>query len=91
MHPFPFKGVQICCRNAGEGLAFTGFHLQDFSLMEYDCSHNLYIIVPLTQNTLGGFPGQGESLGQQTLQGGSFFQLLPELCSLNRELVIGQR
>ena len=53
--------------------------------MEYHAADELDIVMPLPQGAPGGFADDGESLGQQVVQGGAVVQPAPELAGFGAQ------
>ena len=85
---FAFKGIEVACRNAGEGLSFTCLEFQDLAFMQDDGSHDLHVVVALAQNSEGGLPYKGVGLGKDLVQSLAVLEAFAELLGLEREVLV---
>ena len=84
------QSVQVSGQGSHQGLAFTGTHLGNTALMQYDAAHDLYAIVTQTQHAPCGFTAGGKCLGENIVQSFALCQTLLELRGLGLELSIRQ-
>ena len=62
------KGVQEHRQRRHQCLTLTSFHLGDLALVKRNATHQLHIVVTLTQRALGGLANPGKSLGQKIVK-----------------------
>ena len=84
------QGVEIGRQGGHQGLAFTGFHLGDASLMQDNAADELHPIGAQAQHPVRRLPDGGKGLRQDVVQGLALLQALLELRSLGLKLFVGE-
>ena len=84
------QGVQVQGQRGREGLALTGAHLRHPALVQGHATHQLHIEVAHLQDTAAAFPGHGEGLGQDVVDGGPSGQLGAQVGSLGLQGLVAE-
>ncbi len=90
MNAFAGQGVQIGRQGGGQGLAFTGLHFGDFSLMQHHTADELRIEMAHLQCPHRCLPHRCKGFREQSIQAFAFFDPLPECDCLRSQFVIGE-
>jgi len=72
MNPLACEGIEVGGQGGSQGLAFSGLHLGNPALMQNDPAYQLYIIMPLTQDTFCRLPHDGKGFRQKVIKGLAF-------------------
>ncbi len=80
MHAFVGQGVQIHRRGRGQGLALTGAHLSDLTVVHHDPAKDLDVEGALPQDPPGGLADRRVGVEQQVVQRLAVCQSGLELC-----------
>ena len=91
MHATPRQRVQIGREGRDKGLALTGLHLGNVTLVQENTAHQLGIKGPQTQRTLGGLTADGERFGQQRVKAFAIGDTLFELSRFGDDARVVQR
>jgi len=89
MDAFPRQRIQIDGHRRGKGLALTGLHFGDLSLVQDDASDDLHIEGSHLQRAARGLPGDREGFGKEVLHRRPAGQPLPEDIGLRPQFRIG--
>ena len=90
MDAFSGEGVQVGRHGRGQGLALTGLHLGNTSLMEYDAAEHLHAELALARHAVGCLANDGVCFRQQVIQRFAIFDALAEFHGLAAELFVAQ-
>ncbi|MNG91398.1 hypothetical protein D3C79_503070 [compost metagenome] len=90
MHALAGQCVEVDGQGTDQGLAFTGAHFCDHTLVQGHAADQLHIEMAHAHYTLAGLTGHGEGFGQQLVQCLAFGQAFLELCSLAPQLLVGE-
>ena len=88
MHALPLEGVQIDGKSRYQSLALTGLHLGDTPTMERCSTHDLNVVVPLSEHPLGRLSHRRKRLDHQIVEALSVGESLSELGRLCLQLLI---
>ena len=69
MHAVAADRIEIGRQGCDERLAFTGAHLGDVAALQHHATNQLHVERAQTQRAPACFPGYGECLGQEVIQG----------------------
>ena len=90
MHPAAGECIEIDWHGSSQGLAFPGFHLRDFALVEHDAANELDVKRSHSQGSYRCFPNHGECLRQKLIQLSCLVQALAKACRTASQLRITQ-
>ena len=90
MNAIAGEGVEVGRQSGHQGLAFTGFHLGDASLMQDNAADELHPVGPQAQHPVRRLPDGGKGLRQDIVQGLPLLQALLELRGLGLKLLVGE-
>ena len=76
------EAVEVGGCHRHEGLSLTSLHFYNAAGIQHDGAHQLHVVGPLPQHTVGGLPGQGKGFRQYVIQGLALGQALLELLCL---------
>ena len=62
------KRIEVSRQSRHQGLTFTSTHFSDVAQVQCGATHDLNVVVTLTQNALRGFANSGKSFGQEVVQ-----------------------
>ncbi len=91
MHALARQAVQVGGQRRHQGFALAGLHLGDAALVQHNAAQHLHGEVPHPQHAVGGFPADGERVGQDALQRLAVRKALPERGGLGLQLFVGHR
>ncbi len=86
VHALAGQRVEVDGQKAGERLALTGLHLGDLAEMQRRATHQLDVVMPLTENARRGLSHHGEGFRQQFVQRLAVGVPFPELVGLRLQL-----
>ena len=66
---FAGESVEIGWEQGDQGLAFAGFHLGDVAFVKHHTADQLHVKGAHSELALGGFTNDGESVGENGVQG----------------------
>ena len=89
MDALAFQRVQIYRKRRHQRLTFTGFHLGDTSLVEYNTTDDLHTERLHSKTSYGCFPAYSKRFRQNIIQCLAIFQAFFELIRLISQLLIG--
>ncbi len=90
VHTLTAQRIEVGRQASRQGLAFTGFHLCDATLVQHNAADELHIEWPHAQCAAGGLPHGGKGLGQQIIQRLAILMTLAELLCLLGQLFVRQ-
>ena len=91
VHAVAGESVEIARQGGDQGLALAGLHLGHPAEVQRGSTHQLHVVVPLSDLARGGLAHHGEGLDQQVVGGGAVVETFTELDRLAGEVVVGQR
>jgi hypothetical protein len=84
------QGVEVDRHRRGEGLALTGLHLGDVTLVEDDPPEHLHVVGPLAEDPLRGLAHRRERLRQEVVEGLAGLQARAELVGAGAQRLVGE-
>jgi hypothetical protein len=85
-----FERIEIARQGSDEGLAFAGFHLGDFALVQHHAADQLHVEVPHIEEAATSLAHHGESRDQQVVKGCALRDLLFKPDSFSGKIDIGE-
>ena len=89
MDALALQGIGINGQSGDQGLAFSGLHFCDLTLVQNQSANELYVIMALFKVPAGNLPDGGKSFGHNVIQGFALSQASPKLRSHSLEFLVG--
>ena len=91
MHTLATHSVEVHGQGAHQGLAFTGFHFGHPAEVQRRATHDLHVVVPLTDDAGCGLAHHGEGFYQQVVEAFTTVEPTAELGGLGAKGIVAER
>ena len=91
VNTFAGQSIQVCRRDAGQGLAFTGHHLGDRTAVKHQTAEDLHIERSLPQSALRRFARERERFNEKFIERLARSRTNAQGIALRSQLLIAER